>query len=83
MFMMLATYSDLKLSSSDLQYKIQKNYCIKFFYKILIESLLSIANKLLIYKAVIKPIWSYGTDLWGCASKSQRSHHAEIPIQNS
>jgi hypothetical protein len=27
-------------------------------------------NKLLIYKAVIKPIWSYGIELWGCASKS-------------
>jgi hypothetical protein len=31
---------------------------------------LSIDNKLLIYKAVIKPIWTYGIQLWGCASKS-------------
>ena len=31
---------------------------------------LSIENKLLTYKAVIKPIWSYGIELWGCASKS-------------
>ena len=30
----------------------------------------SIENKLLIYKAVIKPVWSYGIELWGCASKS-------------
>ena len=30
----------------------------------------STENKLLIYKAVIKPIWSYGTELCGCASKS-------------
>jgi hypothetical protein len=28
-----------------------------------------IENKLLIYKAVIKPIWSYGIKLWGYASK--------------
>jgi len=34
------------------------------------KSHLSIENKLLIYKAVIKPIWSYGIELWGCASKS-------------
>jgi len=34
------------------------------------KSHLSIQNKLLIYKAVIKPIWSYGIELWGCASKS-------------
>jgi len=31
---------------------------------------LSTENKLLIYKAVIKPIWSYGIELWVCASKS-------------
>ena len=34
------------------------------------KSHLSIENKFLIYKAVIKPIWSYGIELWGCASKS-------------
>jgi hypothetical protein len=34
------------------------------------KSHLSIENKLLIYKAVVKPIWSYGIELWGCASKS-------------
>jgi hypothetical protein len=34
------------------------------------KSRLSIENKLLIYKAVIKPIWSYGIELWGCVSKS-------------
>jgi len=33
---------------------------------------LSIENKLLIYKAVIKPIWSYGIELWACASRSNR-----------
>jgi hypothetical protein len=27
-------------------------------------------NKLLVYKAVIKPIWTYRIELWGCASKS-------------
>ena len=26
--------------------------------------------QLLVYKAVIKPIWSYGTELWGCVRKS-------------
>ena len=25
---------------------------------------------MLVYKAVIKPIWTYGIELWGCASKS-------------
>jgi hypothetical protein len=35
------------------------------------NSHLSIENKSLIYKAVIKPIWSYGIELWGCGSKSK------------
>ena len=34
------------------------------------NSNLSLENKLLVYKAVIKPIWTYGIELWGCASKS-------------
>nr|CAH7747252.1 unnamed protein product [Callosobruchus chinensis]CAH7753958.1 unnamed protein product [Callosobruchus chinensis] len=34
------------------------------------RSKLAIENKLLIYKAVIKPILTYGIELWGCASKS-------------
>ena len=27
-------------------------------------------NKLLIYKAILKPTWAYGIELWGCASPS-------------
>jgi len=34
------------------------------------KSHLAIESKLLVYKAVTKPIWSYGIELWGCASKS-------------
>jgi len=34
------------------------------------KSHLSIENKLLTHKAVIKPISNYGIELWGCASKS-------------
>jgi hypothetical protein len=34
------------------------------------KSHLSIENKLLIYKAAVKPIWNYVIELWGCASKS-------------
>jgi len=34
------------------------------------NSNLSLENKLLVYKAVIKPIWTYGRELWRCASKS-------------
>lgn len=34
------------------------------------KSLLSISNKLMIYKQVLKPIWLYGIQLWGCANES-------------
>jgi hypothetical protein len=30
-------------------------------------------GQLLIYKAIIIPIWTYGLELWGCASKSDIS----------
>jgi len=36
----------------------------------LFESKLTIENKLLLYKAIIKPIWSYGIQLWGRAKPS-------------
>jgi hypothetical protein len=34
------------------------------------KSQLTTENKLLLYKAIIKPIWSYGIQLWGCAKLS-------------
>lgn len=34
------------------------------------KSQLSLENKILIYKCIIKPIWTYGIELWGTASKS-------------
>jgi hypothetical protein len=33
-------------------------------------SKLSISNKLLAYKVILKPIWTYGIQLWGLASIS-------------
>ena len=43
---------------------------------------LSLENKLLVYKAVIKPIWTYGIELWGCASKSSVAIIQQITIKN-
>jgi hypothetical protein len=31
------------------------------------KSKLSIINKLLVYKVILKPIWTYGIQLWGSA----------------
>jgi hypothetical protein len=32
------------------------------------KSKLSTTNKLLLYKPILKPIWTYGIQLWGMAS---------------
>jgi hypothetical protein len=34
------------------------------------KSQLSLSNKLLLYKTILKPIWTYGIELWGTASIS-------------
>lgn len=34
------------------------------------NSQLAIENKLLLYKQVLKPIWAYGIQLWGCTKKT-------------
>jgi hypothetical protein len=31
------------------------------------KSKLSMANKILLYKTILKPIWTYGLQIWGCA----------------
>ena len=34
------------------------------------RSQLSLSNKILLYKCVLKPVWTYGIQLWGCAKPS-------------
>jgi hypothetical protein len=36
------------------------------------KSILSTSNKLLLYKTKLKPIWTYGIQLWGTASTSKK-----------
>ena len=43
------------------QYEFHSNSSIDF---------LSIENKLLLYKSIITPVWTFGIEQWGCASKS-------------
>jgi hypothetical protein len=37
------------------------------------KSKLSLESKILLYKTIIKPIWTYGAEIWGCTSKSNIS----------
>lgn len=42
----------------------------KMYWLIGRRSTLSTYNKILLYKQILKPIWIYGIQLWGCAKKS-------------
>lgn len=53
-----AKQQQLKLKSKQMNWLIGKN------------SQLTLENKLIIYKAILKPIWSYGVELWGCSKPS-------------
>jgi hypothetical protein len=48
----------LDLKTREIYYLIRKHFS------------LSLENKLLISKTVLKPVWTYGIELWGCATKS-------------
>ena len=34
------------------------------------RSQLSLDNKLTVYRAILRPIWTYGVELWGCSKPS-------------
>jgi len=34
------------------------------------RSQLSLDNKLTVYKAILRPIWTFGIELWGCSKPS-------------
>ena len=42
----------------------------KIYWLIGRNSQLSLENKILLYKSILKPIWTYGIELWGTASNS-------------
>ena len=42
----------------------------KMFWLMGRRSVLSIHNKLMLYKQILKPVWTYGIQLWGCTEQS-------------
>lgn len=55
----------VKKKKEELNIKYKKLYWLLGRY-----SGLSTYNKMLIYKQVIKPVWTYGIQLWGCTKKT-------------
>jgi hypothetical protein len=60
----------LKLEIYQAQILFGKTETTKIYWFFGRKSKLSTSNKLLIYKTILKPIWTYGTKLWGTASTS-------------
>jgi hypothetical protein len=58
-----ASHIKAKRKEADLNFK-------RLYWLIGRLSPLSLTNKLLVYKCIIKPIWTYGIQLWGSASNS-------------
>ena len=52
-----------KTEESKLKYK-------NMYWLLRRNSQLSIRNKVLVYKQVLKPVWTYGLQLWGCTKES-------------
>jgi hypothetical protein len=42
---------------------------------------LSLNNKLLIYKTILKLTWTYGIEIWGCASLTNVASRDVLPLQ--
>lgn len=57
----------VKKKTEELQLKYRKMYWL-----IGRNSQLSIHNKLMLYKQVLKPVWIYGIQLWGCTKTSNQ-----------
>lgn len=45
----------------------------KMYWMLGRRSKLTVHNKLLLYKQILKPVWTYGIQLWGCARPSNIS----------
>lgn len=55
----------LTMKRKQLNIKIRRLYWLLGY-----KSQLSLNNKILVYKIILKPVWTYGIQLWGCAKNS-------------
>jgi len=60
----LRSKAHVKKKREDLGLKHKKMYWLRG-----IRPVLSIHNKLRLYKQILKPVWTYGMQLWGCTEQ--------------
>lgn len=58
----------VKKKQEELKIRYRKMYWLLGRY-----STLSVYNKLLLYQQVLKPVWTYGIQLWGCTSQCNKN----------
>jgi hypothetical protein len=63
----------IKKKQEELQIKFRKMY-----WQLGRRSELSVYNKLILYKQVLRPVWTSGIQLWGCAKKKQNRHNTAV-----
>jgi hypothetical protein len=69
----IVVHKNIRLSNvivSDILDTTWENYRLGAVSKPNLKFNFTISNKLLIYKAILKPIWMYGIQLWGTTSNS-------------
>jgi hypothetical protein len=66
----------IKAKRHQLELKLENIYCLMNK-----KSKLWVENKLTIYKAILKPVWTYGIELWGCSkppnTKILQTYHSK------
>jgi len=67
----------VKKKQEELTLKYRKMYLLMGRY-----SALSV-YKLMLYQQVLKPVWTYGIQLWGCTSQSNRNIIQRFRIEYS
>jgi len=79
----LGMHLDHKLNWKEHIVKKRKQMALKvkeLYWLIGRKSPLSLENKLLLYKSIMKPIWTYGIEIWGCAIKASQAILQKAPI---
>ena len=57
--------------------------CWNFKWLVGRKSQLSLYNKLIICKVIIKPVWTYGIQLWGATCNSNQNINSKIPVKDT
>jgi hypothetical protein len=79
----LGIYLDNHLTWKGHKKKKRKQIIKDMYWLIGRNSKLLLENKILLYKTIIKPIWIYGTEIWGMRQQIQYFDNSNKPIKDT